>query len=107
MAKKGKKKWNKLLREAIDDLKRTFDYDRLYIGGGDAKYINFKLPPDVEAVSNEDGLIGGIALWCEERRSVPAAPETRPKEARPLSSDGASAQGKKEATAPKVRIPAT
>jgi hypothetical protein len=107
MAKKGKKKWNKLLREAIDDLKRTFIYDRLYIGGGDAKHIDFKLPPDVEAVSNEDGLLGGIALWREERTSVPAAPQTRPKDAHPVSSDGASAQAKGAAAAPKVRISTT
>jgi polyphosphate glucokinase len=107
MAKKGKKKWNKLLREAIDDLKRTFIYDRLYIGGGDAKHIDFRLPPDVEAVSNEDGLLGGIALWREERTSVPAAPQTRPKDAHPVSSDGASAQAKGAAAAPKVRIATT
>jgi polyphosphate glucokinase len=107
MAKKGKKKWNKLLRVAIDDLKRTFNYDRLYIGGGEAKHINFKLPPEVEVVSNEDGLLGGIALWREERTSGVTVPGPQRKEARPLFSDGASAQGKKEATAPKVRIPAT
>jgi polyphosphate glucokinase len=107
MAKKGKKKWNKLLREALDDLKRTFNCDRLYIGGGDAKHINFKLSPDVEVVSNEDGLLGGIALWRAVRTSVPAAPETRRKNVRPVSSDGASAQAKGVAVAPKVRIPAT
>ncbi len=107
MAKKGKKKWNKLLREAIDDLKRTFNYDRLYIGGGDAKHINFKLSPDVEAVSNEDGLLGGIALWREERTRGATTPGTQRKETRPLSSDGASAQAKGVAVAPKVRIATT
>ena len=105
MAKKGKKKWNKLLREAIDDLKRTFIYDRLYIGGGDAKHINFKLSPDVEVVSNEDGLLGGIALWREARTSGATAPGPQRKDARQVSSDGASAQEKK--AAPKVGIPAT
>jgi polyphosphate glucokinase len=91
MAKKGKKKWNKLLREAIDDLNRTFNYDRLYIGGGDAKYINFKLPRDVEIVSNEDGLLGGIALWRDERTPRATAPGTQRKDTRTVSSDGASA----------------
>jgi len=105
LAKKGKKKWNKLLRTALDDLKRTFNYDRLYIGGGDAKHINFKLPPEVEVVSNEDGLLGGIALWREGRTPGSAAPGTQRKETRPLSSDGASAKG--GATAPKVRIATT
>jgi len=107
MAKKGKKKWNKLLREAIDDLKRTFNYDRLYIGGGDAKHINFKLSPDVEVVSNEDGLLGGIALWREARTPGAAASGAQRKGTRPLSSDGASAQVKGVPVAPKVRIPAT
>jgi polyphosphate glucokinase len=69
--KRGKKKWNKHLREAIDELAQTFNYDRLYIGGGNAEAINFKLPADVKAVSNTDGLLGGIKLWQDD----PAAPK--------------------------------
>jgi polyphosphate glucokinase len=61
--KRGKKKWNKHLREAIDDLAKTFNYDRLYIGGGNAASINFKLPSNVRVISNTDGLLGGIKLW--------------------------------------------
>jgi polyphosphate glucokinase len=61
--KKGKKKWNRILREAIDELAKTFNYDRLYIGGGNAAAINFKLPENVKVVSNTDGLLGGIKLW--------------------------------------------
>ncbi len=64
--KRGKKKWNKHLREAIDELAKTFNYDRLYIGGGNAAAINFELPPNVKAVSNTDGLLGGIKLWQDE-----------------------------------------
>jgi polyphosphate glucokinase len=61
--KKGKKKWNRHLRDAIDELQKTFNYDRLYIGGGNAETINFKLPSNVKVVSNTDGLLGGIKLW--------------------------------------------
>jgi polyphosphate glucokinase len=61
--KRGKKKWNKHLREAIDELAKTFNYDRLYIGGGNAATINFKLPSNVRVISNTDGLLGGIKLW--------------------------------------------
>ena len=61
--KKGKKKWNKYLREAIDELSRAFNYDRLYIGGGNAAAIKFKLPENVKVISNMDGLLGGIKLW--------------------------------------------
>jgi polyphosphate glucokinase len=63
LLKKGKKWWNKRLREAIEDLKTAFNYDRLYIGGGDAKFIRFEPPEGVKIVSNEEGLLGGIKLW--------------------------------------------
>jgi len=65
--KKGRKKWNKLLREAIEELRSTFNYDRLYIGGGNSRLVNFELPADVKIISNEDGLLGGIALWREAK----------------------------------------
>ena len=64
LSKKGKKKWNKLAMEAIGDLQRTFNYDRLYIGGGNAKLLDGKLPPNVKLVSNMEGLLGGIKLWA-------------------------------------------
>ena len=63
LQKKGKRKWNRILRQAIDELARTFNFDRLYIGGGNAAQIDFKLPPNVRIVSNTDGLLGGIKLW--------------------------------------------
>jgi polyphosphate glucokinase len=72
LEKNGRKKWNKRLREAIEDLRNTFNFDRLYIGGGNAKSIAFRLPEDVQAVSNLEGLLGGIALWRERRGSPPA-----------------------------------
>ncbi|MGC2491353.1 ROK family protein [Candidatus Binatus sp.] len=64
--KKGKKKWNRILGEAIDELSKTFNYDRLYIGGGNAEAIDFKLPENVKIVSNTDGLLGGIKLWQDQ-----------------------------------------
>jgi len=64
LGKKGKKKWNKLAMEAIDDLRRTFNYDRLYIGGGNARLLEAKLPANVKIVSNMEGLLGGIKLWA-------------------------------------------
>ncbi len=64
LAKKGKKKWYKLAMEAIGELQRTFNYDRLYIGGGNARLLDGKLPPNVKLVSNMEGLLGGIKLWA-------------------------------------------
>ena len=59
----GKKKWNKRLMKAIQSLDRLFNYDHLYIGGGNAQKIIIKLPSNAVIVENVAGLLGGIALW--------------------------------------------
>ncbi len=63
LAKEGRKKWNKRLREALDQLYCLFYYDRIYIGGGNAAKISIKLPKNAQVISNEDGILGGIKLW--------------------------------------------
>jgi len=62
----GKKRWNKLLQEAIAQTSSTFNWDHLYLGGGNTRKIDFELPKDVTIVSNEDGLLGGVALWKDQ-----------------------------------------
>ncbi|HEY3626530.1 MAG TPA: ROK family protein [Terracidiphilus sp.] len=64
--KYGKRAWNKFLQEAIAQTAATFNWDKLYLGGGNTKKIEFKLPKDVEIVSNETGLLGGVALWKDD-----------------------------------------
>jgi polyphosphate glucokinase len=64
--KYGKKAWNNFVEEAIAQTANTFNWDRLYLGGGNAKKIEFKLPKNVEVVSNETGILGGVALWKDE-----------------------------------------
>ncbi len=59
----GRKRWNKLLEKAIVQLEALFNYDHLYIGGGNAARIDFALPKNATRVPNEDGLLGGAALW--------------------------------------------
>jgi polyphosphate glucokinase len=61
----GKKRWNKLLQEAIEQTYKLFNWDHLYLGGGNTKKIDFKPGKNVEIVSNEAGLLGGVALWRE------------------------------------------
>ena len=58
-----KSKWNKRLSQAIGRWQGLFNYDRLYLGGGNAKKINTELPSNVTIVDNRAGLLGGIALW--------------------------------------------
>jgi polyphosphate glucokinase len=70
LKKLGEKRWNKLLAKAIEQTAATFNWDQLYLGGGNAKLIKLKLTPNLTIVSNEDGLLGGVALWRDE---MPAA----------------------------------
>ncbi|MGD0288814.1 MAG: ROK family protein [Candidatus Binataceae bacterium] len=79
LEKKGRKKWSKLLQEAIAELQATFNYDRLYIGGGNSRLVTFKLPAGVRIISNEDGLLGGIALWRDAHQAAAkSAPAPKP-----------------------------
>ncbi|HEX3409799.1 MAG TPA: ROK family protein [Candidatus Binataceae bacterium] len=71
LKKKGHKKWSKLLEEAISELDRTFNYDSLFIGGGNSRFVKFKLPAGVKIVDNKNGLLGGIGLWREAKQGVP------------------------------------
>ncbi len=59
----GNTKWNARLQVAMELLQRTFNYRRLYLGGGNARCIRFALPENVSIVSNMAGLLGGIRLW--------------------------------------------
>jgi polyphosphate glucokinase len=63
LKKAGKKKWNRRVLHAIRTLEALFNYDTLYIGGGNATKIAVDLPPRIKIVSNVAGLLGGIALW--------------------------------------------
>ncbi|WP_299411096.1 ROK family protein [Acaryochloris sp. IP29b_bin.148] len=66
MKKKGKKAWNRHLAKAIKNLEHLFNYDRLYMGGGETKRVQISLPDNVEIVSNRAGILGGIALWRDQ-----------------------------------------
>jgi polyphosphate glucokinase len=59
----GKKKWNRRVAQAIENLRSLTNFDRLYIGGGNAKKLDFDLGPDVVRVSNDCGVRGGARLW--------------------------------------------
>lgn len=59
----GKKRWNRRLEKAIAALEHLFNYERLYIGGGEARQVTLDLPTNITIVENIMGLLGGIALW--------------------------------------------
>ncbi|QPH39973.1 ROK family protein [Pedobacter endophyticus] len=59
----GTERWNKRLKKVIEIYKTVFNYDTLYIGGGNSKHINFKLEDNIKLVTNKDGIKGGAKLW--------------------------------------------
>ena len=63
LKKIGPEKWNRRVRKAVDNMRSLTNFDRLYIGGGNAKEITFKLDPDVEVIDNTNGVKGGAWLW--------------------------------------------
>jgi polyphosphate glucokinase len=63
LEKIGKKKWNKRVRLAIAQLEPIFNYRVLYVGGGNARKLEGKLPANVRVVENVAGLLGGVRLW--------------------------------------------
>ena len=77
--KHGKKKWNKRVRDVLEQVFPIWNPRRIYLGGGNAKHIEQKLPAYVKLVPNVAGLLGGIALWHdrpshEPRGSAPRMP---------------------------------
>jgi polyphosphate glucokinase len=59
----GFKKWHKRLDEALGNFERLINYDRLYIGGGNARLLEGHVDPSVTITDNLAGILGGIKLW--------------------------------------------
>ena len=64
--KYGKTRWNVFLQAAIQQTEALFNWDHLYLGGGNTKKILFTPAENVSIVSNESGLLGGVALWRDQ-----------------------------------------
>jgi polyphosphate glucokinase len=59
----GRKEWKKRMRRVLGILVTVFNYDHLYISGGNAAYLTFRLDKNISIVSNKDGIRGGARLW--------------------------------------------
>jgi polyphosphate glucokinase len=68
-----RKRWNRRVKRVIRYLETLVNFDTLYIGGGNAKYIALDLPENVRIVSNKAGVTGGIKLWDRRNDHVFAA----------------------------------
>jgi polyphosphate glucokinase len=51
------------MQKVFTILKTVFNYDTLYIGGGNSDELTFKLDKNMKIVTNADGIKGGARLW--------------------------------------------
>jgi len=72
LEKEGAKKWNLRMQKVFEVLKTVFNYDFLYIGGGNSSKLNFKLDKNMKIVTNAEGIKGGARLWVKSE-----LPETK------------------------------
>ena len=60
----GNKRWRKRVTEAIEAFDAVIHFDRIYVGGGNAKHLEIDdIGPKGEIISNAAGVIGGVRLW--------------------------------------------
>jgi polyphosphate glucokinase len=71
LEKEGLKKWNRRVKKVFEVLKTVFNYDYLYIGGGNSNKLNFKLDKNMKIVTNADGIKGGSRLWVKDESLKP------------------------------------
>ena len=62
--------WNRRIKKLVGVLETVFAYDRLYLGGGNSRCVNFKLPRNVTIVSNDAGMEGGAFAWSRHKTRV-------------------------------------
>ncbi|HXQ67499.1 MAG TPA: hypothetical protein VN980_13065 [Alphaproteobacteria bacterium] len=57
---KGSRNWNLRLERALDFLAALLNYDRLYLGGGNARKVTLRWSTNAQRVANETGITGGV-----------------------------------------------
>jgi polyphosphate glucokinase len=63
LQKIGPKKWRKRIDQAFANFSELINYDRLYVGGGNASKLDGHVDSSVTIVGNIAGILGGIKLW--------------------------------------------
>jgi polyphosphate glucokinase len=70
----GKKHWSRRVGEMIEQLEPIFNYDMLYLGGGNAEHIKADLPANVKLFTNVEGMTGGVKIWAAVVGSAAPSP---------------------------------
>ncbi len=63
LKKRGARRWNRALVNALRQMQDTFNPRIIYLGGGNARKVEGPLPRNVKLVDNVHGLLGGVKVW--------------------------------------------
>jgi polyphosphate glucokinase len=63
----GNRKWSKQVERVFLLLRDLTEFDRLYVGGGNAKHLELELPGDITLVDNTAAFAGGARVWQRHR----------------------------------------
>jgi polyphosphate glucokinase len=59
----GNAAWSKRVQQAVDTFENLLQFDRLFVGGGNAKKLTVDLGHRVQLVDNKAGILGGLKVW--------------------------------------------
>jgi polyphosphate glucokinase len=59
----GRRRWETRVRSLCEQLRLITNFDHLYVGGGNAKRLEERLPRHVTRIDNVAGVLGGHRLW--------------------------------------------
>ena len=63
LKKIGRARWERRVRALFDQLRGITNYDRLYVGGGNAELLRGEMPSRVTRIDSAAGILGGYRLW--------------------------------------------
>ena len=66
----GRAVWNRRVATALASIGSLINFDRLYLGGGNARRIDFKLQDNVTLIPRTAGVTGGARLWHEDTQEI-------------------------------------
>jgi polyphosphate glucokinase len=59
----GNERWSRRVAKAVEAFDDMLFFDRVYLGGGNAKKLTVDLGPKAVLVENMAGIIGGVKIW--------------------------------------------
>jgi polyphosphate glucokinase len=75
----GTKKWRRVVRQVVDQLRKALEVDYVVVGGGNAKRLR-DLADNERLGDNDNAFVGGLRLWeCDEHplRVCPKRSDTK------------------------------